>query len=79
MGHIKGKINYYDFVSMYGALMSVNNYPIGKMNIINIDEKDRNIYKREVYGENNWYLKLRKLYKIHNINECFMIILKRNK
>ena len=41
--------------------------------------KDRNIYKREVYGENNWYLKLRKLYKIHNINECFMIILKRNK
>lgn len=50
MGHIEGKINYYDFVSMYPALMSVNNYPIGKMNIINIDETDRNIYNPLWYG-----------------------------
>jgi hypothetical protein len=50
MGHIEGNINYYDFVSMYPALMSVNNYPIGKMNIINIDEKDRTTLNPLWYG-----------------------------
>jgi hypothetical protein len=50
LGHTKQKLFYYDFVSLYGYLMSKYFYPVGQMNILIIEEKDKKIFNPRWFG-----------------------------
>ena len=50
LGYTKGKLYYVDFTSLYPYIMSKYKIQYGKMNIINVEDKDKKVFNKKWFG-----------------------------